>query len=418
MRGSSDRALGSFLRYLWPVVVGLIGIAILTTVDLLVVRARFPDDAGPYAAASAFARVAFFLPATILTVLFPRTAARQARGEDTADILGRSLIATAIFGGALAAFYWMTGARAHSHELRRRLRAGRRSLLLTHRRDEPLRARERAGRLSSISRRAALRLHRRGGSTRPDSGPGARSREPEGVLWMNIAIGVALLDAQAGRRTEPPRPSRRCSHACGGVSVRRRAVREAVYVLVGATVLVCVLFRPIASTRLDDRRPARTRRGVWWLWRVLHEGGYHLLGTAHHALTGAPFGWSEANGLNLQWLLPYYPTYLVAKIVGEVAAYNLALLTGYVLSGAAMYALTRYLGCGRLVSAWAGMVYIVFPWHLARTPHPSLVHLELLPSCCSPSSRRRIADTACGLRSSAQPLSGAGSPRGTSGRWR
>ena len=101
--------LQPFLRYLWPVVVGLSGIALLTNVDLLVVRARFTGDAGSYAAASAFARVAFFLPATILTVLFPRTAARQARGEDTADILGRSLLVTAVFGSALTVFYWMTG---------------------------------------------------------------------------------------------------------------------------------------------------------------------------------------------------------------------------------------------------------------------------------------------------------------------
>ena len=74
----------TFLRYLWPVAVGLVGIALLTNVDILIVKARFSgDDAGAYAAASAFARVGFFLPATILTVLFPRTAARQARGEET-----------------------------------------------------------------------------------------------------------------------------------------------------------------------------------------------------------------------------------------------------------------------------------------------------------------------------------------------
>ena len=66
-------------------------------------------------------------------------------------------------------------------------------------------------------------------------------------------------------------------------------------------------------------------------------------------------------------------------MVGAVAAYNLVLLAGYVLSGAAMYALVRYLGCGRLVASWAGLVYIVFPWHLSRTPHASLGHLELLP---------------------------------------
>ncbi len=89
-------ALRPFFRYLGPVVLGLIGIAVLTNVDLLVAKARFADDdAGAYAAASAFARVAFFLPATLLAVLFPRTAARQARGEETDDILGRSLIVVA-----------------------------------------------------------------------------------------------------------------------------------------------------------------------------------------------------------------------------------------------------------------------------------------------------------------------------------
>src|SRR5262249_60762350 len=102
--------LRSFLVYLWPVAVALIGIALLTNVDVLIVKARFSGhDAGAYAAASAFARVGFFLPAAILTVLFPRTAARQARGEETEDILGRSLFATAGFCGLLALFYAAAG---------------------------------------------------------------------------------------------------------------------------------------------------------------------------------------------------------------------------------------------------------------------------------------------------------------------
>src|SRR5207244_6693785 len=102
--------LRPFLGYLGPVVVGLVGIALLPHVDILVVKARFSgDDAGAYAAASAFARVGFFLPATIVAVLFPRTAARQARGEQTEDILGRSLLATAVFCALLAVFYAATG---------------------------------------------------------------------------------------------------------------------------------------------------------------------------------------------------------------------------------------------------------------------------------------------------------------------
>ncbi|MFY9578380.1 MAG: hypothetical protein WAQ33_03575, partial [Gaiellaceae bacterium] len=117
---------------------------------------------------------------------------------------------------------------------------------------------------------------------------------------------------------------------------------------------------------------------VAWFWQTLHEGGYHVLGSTHHTLTGAPFGWNETNALEIQVMLPYYPTYLMAQVVGEVAAFNLITLAGYILSGATMYVLARYLGCARLVAIWAALVYIVFPWHLARSEHASLTHLELL----------------------------------------
>ncbi len=116
-----------FLRYLWPVFVGLLGIAVLTTADLLIVRGRFaPAESGAYGAASAFARIGFFLPATILAVLVPRTAARQARGEDTEDILGRSLLVT-----AASAPRWPCSThdrrRPRRHKLRSGVRRGRRA---------------------------------------------------------------------------------------------------------------------------------------------------------------------------------------------------------------------------------------------------------------------------------------------------
>lgn len=110
--GAPRSELGAFLRYLGPVALGLIGIALLTHLDILVVKARFAGDLpGAYGAASAFARVAFFVPATILAVLFPRIAARQARGEATEDILGRSLLATIAFCAALTVIYAVAGVR-------------------------------------------------------------------------------------------------------------------------------------------------------------------------------------------------------------------------------------------------------------------------------------------------------------------
>ncbi|MGZ4360135.1 MAG: hypothetical protein ACXVZW_10175 [Gaiellaceae bacterium] len=121
--------------------------------------------------------------------------------------------------------------------------------------------------------------------------------------------------------------------------------------------------------------------GVAWLWELRREGGYHVFGIIHHTLTGAPIGWAQGNALNLQWLVPYLPAYLLSGSVGEVTAFNLVTLAGLALSGASMYALVRWLDCGRLVAAWAGFVFILFPWHLDRAMagHGSLVHIEVFP---------------------------------------
>ena len=374
-------ALGSFLRYLWPVVVGLIGLAVLTNIDLLVVKARFSDDAGAYAAASAFARVAFFLPATILAVLFPRTAARQARGEDTADILGRSLLVTAGFGGVLTLFYAMAG-RGLVHTSFGADFASGGELLVPFTISMALFA------LANV----LVGFHLSRDETRyawivacfvpaqlvllallPNS--------VRQVIWVDVALGLALLAShEIFVESSVPALTAGLGRLRETVWLRRRHVAEALVATASAAALVCVLFWSLVSSigssavGGDGSDAAGT---IGWLWRLRYEG-YHLFGTTVHKLTGAPIGWEQTNGLNLQWLLPYYPAYLATKVVGEVTAYNLVVLTGFVLSGVTMYLLVRYLGCSRLVGAWAGIVFIVFPWHLERAVHASLVHLEIL----------------------------------------
>jgi O-antigen/teichoic acid export membrane protein len=382
---SSRPALGPFLRYLWPVFVGLLGIALLTTVDLLVVRARFdPTDSGAYAAATAFARVAFFLPATILAVLFPRTAARQARGEETSDILGRSLIVTAGFGLLLALFYAMTGrGLLHTSFGGEFAEGGKYLVLLTISTTIYSLANVLVGfHLSRDERRYAWIV-----AAAVPVQIAVLALVPatiENLILANLVVGGLLLAAHeilvdssvvaviAGIR-----------HFAVEVAHwrSRDILTEGAVVLSAAVVLVSILFWPLVvhfgSTVVGPGSDATG--AVWTFWRMQHEGGYHVFGVTHHTLTGAPFGWDEGNGLNLQALLAYYPAYLAAKVVGPVAAYNLVVLSGYVLSGAAMYLLTRYLGCTRLISAWAAMVFVLFPWHLVRTPHGSLIHLESLP---------------------------------------
>ena len=74
------------------------------------------------------------------------------------------------------------------------------------------------------------------------------------------------------------------------------------------------------------------------------------------------------------------PAVLATKLVGEIAAYNLIVLSGLVLSGASMYLLVRVIGGAPLVAAWACVAYTIFPWHLEKAQgHVTFVDLEGFP---------------------------------------
>lgn len=120
--------------------------------------------------------------------------------------------------------------------------------------------------------------------------------------------------------------------------------------------------------------------GIWWL-DAIQAHGYHLTGSTRFSEIAYPEGVEQANALNLQWFWAYFPAFLATKVVGAVAAYNLTVISGLALSGAATYLLARRLGASWPVSAWAGLAYLVFPWHVERVVagHGSLAHLECFP---------------------------------------
>lgn len=165
-----------------------------------------------------------------------------------------------------------------------------------------------------------------------------------------------------------------------GVGTRRAVALEALLAVFGSTVFVAVLMWPVSSrlgSAFAGGEGSDAAATIGWFWHRT-EDGFHVFGSTVRSLPGAPISWEEANGSNLQVLLVYYPAHLAAKVVGEIAAFNLVVLSGFALSGAAMYLLVRYLGCGRPVAVWAGVVYVIFPWHLERAVHASLVHIEVL----------------------------------------
>jgi hypothetical protein len=160
----------------------------------------------------------------------------------------------------------------------------------------------------------------------------------------------------------------------------RKVIIEALAAVAVAIALVCALMWHVVAhlgSRFVGGIGSDAAGGIWWLWHV-DRVGYHVFGTTRDPFVAAPFGVEQSNWINLQSLVPYYPAVLATKVVNEVAAFNLVVILGLALSGAAMYALVRYLGASCLVAAWAGMVYIVFPAHLVHVEHGSLTHFEVL----------------------------------------
>jgi hypothetical protein len=159
---------------------------------------------------------------------------------------------------------------------------------------------------------------------------------------------------------------------------------EALLVLVGSFALAVFLTWPLGlhlGTRIYGV-PGDSTAEIYNLWTYTHHG-LHILGISHETATGAPFGWDQGNGVNVQRLWYIFPAFLAAKAIGEIAAYNLIVLTGLALSGAAMYWLVRSLVVGPVspfVAAWAGFVYVVFPWHVIKAAgHAGLTHIEGFP---------------------------------------
>jgi hypothetical protein len=118
---------------------------------------------------------------------------------------------------------------------------------------------------------------------------------------------------------------------------------------------------------------------VWDLWYAAHHGvtwwGSYVQGTV-----GAPFGRHLPGSASATILVTLLPGWVIARIWSPIAAYDVNVLAALALSSAAMYALLRWLGLGRGVATWGGVVYMLFPYHLAKADaHLPFAHLECFP---------------------------------------
>ena len=89
----------AFLRSLPAVMIGLIGIAVLTNVDVVAAKLAIGgDEAGLFGAASVVAKALLVVPQALTIVLLPRVARRKADGGNTGSLLAAGIVTMAIAG--------------------------------------------------------------------------------------------------------------------------------------------------------------------------------------------------------------------------------------------------------------------------------------------------------------------------------
>ena len=145
-------------------------------------------------------------------------------------------------------------------------------------------------------------------------------------------------------------PSERPAHVRARSGLLGRAgAREGAVVVAAFSVLALVLTWPLAArfaTQITSDGVGWDPAGYTWDFWDNAEHGLRLWGSGTREFISAPFGVPLPASANATLLVTLGPGLLVTWLAGPVVAYNVTVLSGLVLSSAAMYLLVRWLGLG------------------------------------------------------------------------
>jgi hypothetical protein len=118
-----------------------------------------------------------------------------------------------------------------------------------------------------------------------------------------------------------------------------------------------------------------------WQTRVRFEHGISYLSPTYTPDVAWPLGTSVASALLLSNAVLELPHLLLLALgVDDVSAYNAMTFLVTIASSLVMAVVVRRLGCRRSVAFWAGLAYLLAPWHLEKVAvHPTLASMACLP---------------------------------------
>ena len=99
--------VGGLFEYSLYTMLALFAFGILTNIDLIVVKNRFsPTEAGLYSAIATLGKITLWLPAAVGVLLLPKATEQHARGQSSASLVWKSLLATGLLcGGFVIVFF-------------------------------------------------------------------------------------------------------------------------------------------------------------------------------------------------------------------------------------------------------------------------------------------------------------------------
>ena len=97
-----------FFKEAIPVLIANLSFAVMTQLDLLLVKHYFdPHQAGVYAAAAILGKAVMYLPGAITIAMFPMVAENESRSQSSANLFLNAMVLTAGLSGASAVFYYL-----------------------------------------------------------------------------------------------------------------------------------------------------------------------------------------------------------------------------------------------------------------------------------------------------------------------
>ena len=143
-----------------------------------------------------------------------------------------------------------------------------------------------------------------------------------------------------------------------------------------ATILMAPMSLHPASYLYAYAHPGDAMMAIWTTWVRLQASAGHLA-LDHVTLIAAP------QGVNLLQYPPEpiteWPLLWLARLIGEVAAFNVLILLSFPLAAASMALLSFHVTRSRSASVISGLLYALMPYHVAHSMHMSLGAIQWLP---------------------------------------